>query len=63
MGNRTARITQSDLTRYAKGLREGGVTQFRVKVYPDGAHEIIVSEDMPAEVSPERNLNDKILGM
>jgi hypothetical protein len=42
MPNRTAILTQSELTRYAKALAAADVVEWRVVVRPDGSHEIIV---------------------
>lgn len=43
MAARSALLRQSDLTRYAKGLQAAGISDWRVKVHPDGSHEIIAS--------------------
>ena len=44
MSNKIARLKQSDLTRYAKGLRAAGYEEFRVEVEPNGKHTIIAGK-------------------
>lgn len=41
MAPRQMLLTQSELTRYARAMRDAGVTDYKVIVHPDGAHEVI----------------------
>jgi hypothetical protein len=53
MAARKALIAKTDLTRYAKAMREAGYEEWRVVARTDGSHEIIAGKaDTPA-VGPD----------
>lgn len=49
--SRPATLTQAELTRYAKAMRDAAVVEWRVIIHPDGRREIIAGSD-PARPGP-----------
>ena len=48
-----AALKQSELTRYAKALRDAGVAEWRVVVRPDGSHEIVAGKADVSTIGPD----------
>lgn len=48
-----AALKQSELTRYAKAMRAAGIAEFRVKVHPDGSHEIVAGKGDDTRRGPD----------
>lgn len=48
MTDRSARLKQSDLTRYLKALKAAGYDDGRIEVKPDGTHVIFAGKSDPA---------------
>lgn len=53
MSNPRAALKQSDLTRYAKALRNAGIAEWRVEVLPNGKHVIIAGKMDEAFAGPD----------
>lgn len=59
MPARTALLSQAELTRYAKALREAGVAQWRVEVDPVTRKVSIIAGSLDPEAGP--NPCDRLL--
>lgn len=53
MGARRKILKQSDVTSYAKAMRQAGVHKFRILAHPDGTHEIVAGETDRPTLGPD----------